>query len=231
MADPQRYPRRAEQARATKRRIVSAATALFVERGYTSTSMAAIASAADVADQTVYAAFGTKRAILSAAIDQAIAGDDRPIAVNDRDWMRVVLESTDARARLEGYAKAVRRIHDGAAGMFEVLAASATIEPELAAMWAEAQRRRRIGVTGVIALLADWGALRDGLDAEGAIDIVWSLNGHELYRNLVVHCGWEPERYETWLGASLIELLLGARRRQRKATGDHKRTGSGDVYR
>lgn len=217
MAAPERYPRRAEQARATKRRVVAAATALFLERGYAVTSMTAIASAADVADQTVYAAFGTKRAVLSAAIDQAIAGDDRPVVVNDRDWMRVVLESTDARVRLEGYAEAVRRIHDGASGMFEVLAASATIEPELAAMWAEAQRRRRIGVTGVIAPLAEWGVLRDGLDAEEAIDIVWSLNGHELYRNLVVHRGWTPERYETWLGASFVELLLGKRRRKPKA--------------
>jgi AcrR family transcriptional regulator len=218
VATPERYPRRAEQARATKRRVVAAATALFLERGYASTSMAAIASAADVADQTVYAAFGTKRAILSAALDQAIAGDDRPVVVNDRDWMRVVLESTDARARLECYAKAVRRIHDGASGMFEVLAASATIEPELAAMWAEAQRRRRVGVTSVVAPIAEWGALRESLDAEAAIDIVWSLNGHEVYRNLVVHRGWAPERYETWLGTSLVELLLGARRQRRKAT-------------
>ncbi len=220
MADPERYPRRAEQARATKRRVVAAATALFLDRGYASTSMAAIAAAADVADQTVYAAFGTKRAILSAAIDQAVAGDDRPIVVNDRDWMRVVLESTDARVRLEGYAKAVRRIHDGAAGMFEVLASSATIEPELAVMWAEAQRRRHVGVTGVIAPLADWGALRVGLDAEAAIDIVWSLNGHELYRNLVVHLHWAPERYETWLGATLVELLLGTRRQKRQASDE-----------
>lgn len=211
----ERYPRRAEQARTTKRRVVAAATRLFLERGYASTSMTAIAAAADVADQTVYAAFGTKRAILSAAIDQAIAGDDRPVVVNDRDWMRVVLESTDPRVRLEAYAKAVRRIHDGAAGMFEVLAVAATVEPELGAMWAEARRRRRVGVTGVVSPIADGGGLRDGLDLDGAIDIVWSLNGHEVYLNLVARCDWSPERYETWLGATFVELLLGPRRRRR----------------
>lgn len=215
MSDAERYPRRAERARATKRRVVTAATSLFIERGYQSTSMTAIAAAADVADQTVYAAFGTKRVILSAALDQAIAGDDRSIVVNDRDWMKVVLESEDAHVRLMAYAKAVRRIHDGAAPMFEVLAVAAAADPQLATTWAEAKRRRRMGVTAVVGPIAEWGALRDGLDVNGAIDIVWSLNGHEVYQNLVAHSSWPPERYEEWLGASLIELLIRPRRRRR----------------
>ena len=66
----------------------------------------------------MYAAFGNKRTVLLAALDLAIAGDDRPIAVNDRDWMREVWEAPDPATRLRGYARAVRRIHDGAARMF-----------------------------------------------------------------------------------------------------------------
>ncbi|MGZ4681516.1 MAG: TetR/AcrR family transcriptional regulator [Acidimicrobiales bacterium] len=53
-----------------------AATSLFEERGYAATPIVAIAEAADVAEQTVYAAFGNKRTLLAQAVDQAIAGDD-----------------------------------------------------------------------------------------------------------------------------------------------------------
>ena len=71
--------RRQAQARATRLRIIEAATDLFVTHGYAATSIAAIADAADVAPQTIYAAFGTKAGLLGAAVDVAMAGDDEPI--------------------------------------------------------------------------------------------------------------------------------------------------------
>ncbi len=56
---------RQEQAAATRERIAEAARRLFGSAGYGSTSMEAIAAEAGVAVRTVYAAFGTKREILS----------------------------------------------------------------------------------------------------------------------------------------------------------------------
>ena len=77
---------RAERARRTRRRIVDAATALFLERGYAGATMRAIAAAAGVALPTVELGFGTKATLLKAAIDVAIAGDDEPVPVLDRAW-------------------------------------------------------------------------------------------------------------------------------------------------
>ncbi|HEV2920937.1 MAG TPA: TetR/AcrR family transcriptional regulator, partial [Actinomycetota bacterium] len=53
--------RRQEQARRTRRAILDAAGHLFVERGYAATTMTAIAQAAGVALDTVYAAVGPSR--------------------------------------------------------------------------------------------------------------------------------------------------------------------------
>lgn len=211
MVSTERFPKRAEGARATRRSIVRAASELFVTRGYQATSIAQVAAEAGVGVQTVYASFGTKRAILSAAVDQAIVGDDRPVVVNDRDWMRVVLEADDPEVRLRAYARAVRRILDGAALMFEVLQVAASGDPELAAAWAEAGRRRRVGVSGVVQRIGDEGRLRDGLSVDAAIDVVWSMNGHELYLHLVRDCGWTGDRYAEWLGETFVELLLKPR--------------------
>ena len=57
---------RQRQAQATANMIVAAAKDLFLEQGYTSTTIEAIAERADVAVSTVYAVFGSKRGILRA---------------------------------------------------------------------------------------------------------------------------------------------------------------------
>jgi len=57
--------RRKEQALQTRRQIVEAARSLFIARGYAGATIEAIAQEAGVAPETVYAAFGNKRAILA----------------------------------------------------------------------------------------------------------------------------------------------------------------------
>ena len=56
---PYHSPRLQEHRRQTRRAILDAARSLFIERGYSGTSMAEIATAATVSIKTVEAAFGT----------------------------------------------------------------------------------------------------------------------------------------------------------------------------
>lgn len=211
VASDERFPRRAARARATRRRIVDAAIDGFTSAGYAATSIASIARAAGVGTQTVYAAFGSKASILAAGVDLAIAGDDDEVAVNDRDWMRSVLAEPDSEQRLRAYAAVIARIQAGAARVFRVLDLAAGDSPDLDALWRETMRRRRVGVTGVVGPIAEAGALRSGIDAATAIDVVWSLNGHEVFLNLVDRCGWPVARYAEWLGDALVDLLLDGR--------------------
>ena len=67
---------RTERAMATRQRVVAAATPLFVRDGYVETTMAGIARAAGVAVQTLYLSFGSKAAVLEAAL--AVEPDDQP---------------------------------------------------------------------------------------------------------------------------------------------------------
>src|SRR3979409_1794709 len=59
---------RQEQAQSTRRRILDAASRLFVESGYSSVTVEDIAREAGVAHQTVYAVFGTKLAVAQSII-------------------------------------------------------------------------------------------------------------------------------------------------------------------
>src|SRR4051794_32814364 len=77
---------RQEQARATRRLVLAAASEVFAAQGYAGATVRAIAGAAGVSVPTVELLFGTKAGVLKAAIDVAIAGDDAPVAVLDRPW-------------------------------------------------------------------------------------------------------------------------------------------------
>src|SRR5215472_13049920 len=83
---PRRYRSsvRDAQARRTRRRVLDAATAVFLDRGYGGATIRAVAAGAEVSVPTVEALFGTKARLLKAAIDVAIAGDDEPVPVLDR---------------------------------------------------------------------------------------------------------------------------------------------------
>ena len=75
----------AERTRATRARIIAAATPLFVRDGYLETTMSGIAKAAGVAVQTLYLSFGSKVAVLEAALDAAAdeaTAADRPAATD-----------------------------------------------------------------------------------------------------------------------------------------------------
>ena len=67
--DGGRGTRRAEQARATRRRIIDQAARLFTEQGYAATTLDQIAAAADVAVQTVYFHFRNKATVLKEVVD------------------------------------------------------------------------------------------------------------------------------------------------------------------
>jgi hypothetical protein len=51
-------------------------------------------------------------------------------------------------------------------------------------------------------------ALRPGLGADRAADVLWTLNHPDVYRLLVGERGWTPARYERWLGELLCAQLL-----------------------
>src|SRR5688572_25206086 len=95
---------RAEQADATRSRVVRVADARFRADGYAATSVAAVARDAGVSSQTVYNVFGTKSALLKAAYDIAVVGDDDPVPLAERPDVRALYAEPDPAAFLRGYA-------------------------------------------------------------------------------------------------------------------------------
>lgn len=201
--------RRAAAAAETRRAVLSAARALFLERGYSATTVAAIADSAGVAVDTVYASVGPKSTLFRLLIETALSGTDQPLRADDRDYVHSIHEEPDAARKLAIYARAVSSIHERLAPLFVVLRDAAQGEPDLAALWAEISERRARNMRRFVAEVAEAaGGLRNGLDIDQAADIVWATNAPDFYLRLRHEREWTSEQFERVLSELWIRMLL-----------------------
>jgi AcrR family transcriptional regulator len=203
--------RRAEQARATRVRVLDAARELLLANGYAGTTIAQVAAAAQVSSETVQKAFGTKAALAKAVYDVTLVGDDEPVPLRDRPEFVALLEEPDPGRKLERYAAIGRALWERIGPLLDVLMQGAQAgEPDLVPFVATIRRESHMGASGIVAHLASVGALQPGLDVNRACDELWLLIQPENYRLLVGERGWSSDDVEAWLARSARAALLPA---------------------
>jgi len=205
-------PRRREQAAGTRRKILETAVRLFERDGYASTSIASIAKEAGVSVKTVYLAFENKRGLIRAAWHLVLRGERDDTPVGEQAWFREVVDEPDPGRQLRLNARNSRVVKERAGALMNVLHGAAATDPEIDELWQRIQTEFHANQRSIVELLAAKDALRDTLDVESATDIMWTLNHPSVYHLLVGHRGWEPARYEHWLGDSFCMHLLAAPR-------------------
>jgi len=199
--------RRGAQARATRRRIVDAAAAAFVENGYTATTLEQIAEQAGVAVQTVYFHFGNKRTVLKAAVDIAAVGDDEPIPLLERPWIAEIQAEADPHHVLAIWMHASRALMDRVAPIWKVVRDAASSDPDVADQWTTNLQQSAAAFRLLVQLLADRDALKPNLSVDDAADIVFALLSIDLYL-LLAERNWTAERWERWLTTMLTAALF-----------------------
>jgi AcrR family transcriptional regulator len=199
---------RKEAATLTRQSILLAAQRVFLDKGYARATMPAIAEAAGVALDTVYATVGKKPALFRLLIDMAISGTDSEVPVEEREYVRAIRAEKDPAAKLRIYAAALRSIQQRLAPLFRVLQGAAPLDPELAALWQSISQRRAKNMRLLAADLAATGRLRRDVPVAKAADIIWSMNSPEFYLLLVEQRGWSSKEFEDWLADAWIRLLL-----------------------
>lgn len=205
---PYRSPVRAERAARTRAAILAAATASFLQEGYAGTTMRSVAQAAGVSLPTVELAFGTKAALLKAAIDVAIAGDDDPVAVLDRPWAGEARAMADPRDFLGLAARVLAAAQARSAGLMLALFEGVAGGDELDALRRQMVAQREVTAAWLTDRLAERAALRPRLRRAEAVDMVWALIDPALFDRLTRHRGWTAARYERWIADTLAAALL-----------------------
>jgi AcrR family transcriptional regulator len=202
--------RRRERAAGTRHRIVEAAAALFVERGYAGTTIPSIAARAGVAVETVYRSAAGKSGLLAAAVQAALAGgverSERP--VEQRDGIRRVIEEPDPRRQLAAYAHTQPGVWSRVGPLLSVLDSAASSDQALQHLQAELAAQRLDGMRRLADLLDRQHRLRPGLSAARAADLVWTLCAQATFDALVGQRGWTHGDYESWLADMLAASLL-----------------------
>lgn len=198
---------RRERAEQTRRRIIEAAHAEFLERGFHGATVASVAKRAGVAVQTVYFVFHTKAELISAVIDAAVMGEsDLPPELTE--WWAAMVAEPDPAASLRHFVRGAADVFERAAAISVVLAAAALTDDELRVRNDQHEELRRTGFREVVAGLAAKGPLRPGLDVDSATDVLLTVFGDSTYHAFRTEHGWSQEQVVDWLADALPRLLL-----------------------
>ncbi|MDT7707830.1 MAG: hypothetical protein QOG20_3437 [Pseudonocardiales bacterium] len=196
---------RTQRARATRERIVEAAAPLFVEHGYLETTMADLARAAGVAVQTLYLSFGSKAAVLEAAL-AAVRQDHPSVAASagptGPDGPAVLARHVTATAA------AVERRHP-----LDAVLRDAAADPEPAALLATARQDALAAHARAVDEMAERPGFTVELSLQRATDVVAALLSPETYALLVVEQGWTTPDWAEWALRHLAADLFPADRR------------------
>ena len=195
--------RRADYAEQTRRAILEAARTLFTEQGYFATKVEQIASTARVAPATVYAVGGGKNGLLRTLIESAVNSQENAEIFAE-------LEAATDPERLIALVIATSRTKFGQwSSLMRQVVAAAPREPAVRESMEIAHEGLRAGLRLTADRLAAMGALRDGLDAAQAADILWLYLCNAAYFVRTDDLGWSLEKSEAWLTEVLPRELLG----------------------
>jgi AcrR family transcriptional regulator len=200
MISSPRPTHRQRQAQETKDRVIAAARALMASNGWAATTIDSIATEAGVAPQTIYAAFGNKRALLEGMRHAMLRDSKIP------ELMAQAAAEPNASRRLRLWAQLVRQQMETSYDVISIHRQAAASDPKVAADYRRVlDNRARTFAEFIHDLRTD---LAHGVDESTAIDLLWCFSNEEIYRELVGERGWSADRYEQWLAATLVAQLI-----------------------
>jgi AcrR family transcriptional regulator len=201
---------RAARKAETEERLVRAATALFVERGYTASTLADVADRAGLAPRTVYLRFATKAELLQRCISVAIAGDIAPVPIAERDWMTQTNTAQTLDERLHLMASVTAMLMARAGPLLGVAREAAATEPTIAAA-ARAGRDDTKRILGEFwRRIVDDGLLPEGCDVDWLSDTTTLLAHADTYLLLAATNDWDIATYRSWLETTWRRLVVSS---------------------
>ncbi len=165
--------------------------------------MAAVASEAGTAVETVYSGFASKAELLIAAIDAAIVGDDEDAPITGRGEFASLGAGARGK-RIRAAAGIITRSLERAVPLMGALQEASASDEKARARLERYETDR-------------WAAVAAGLElllaspvADELVDSIWALASPEVFIKLTRERGWDVDGYEAWLAQSASALLTSA---------------------
>lgn len=151
--------------------------------------------------------FSSKLGILKVLLDRSIAGDDQPVAVQNRPNDAKLLDGQDSHAVFAGFAARTTAINERTSDVCNLLSRAADADPEAATFLGTLRQQRDQGQGHVVRAFHRRRALRPGLSEREAADIVHAIMAPEIYRLLVHDRGWTSDHFRRWATDTLTQQL------------------------
>jgi AcrR family transcriptional regulator len=193
-------PARVAAAEGTRAAIAAAARRLFASQGYSATPIDRIAREAGVAVPTVYAAFGTKGAILESVLD-AMERDA------DVSAIAAAMASGSVARQRDALAGFVTKFFTKGADMIAAARAAGDSDPGLRTLARKGMERHRREMKKIAAAWTTAGAVRKFLSPDDAGESLSAITSYTVFAELSA-AGWSPRKYESWLVDAINRLIL-----------------------
>lgn len=191
---------------ATHTRIIDAATALFAERGYRGTTLAAIAESAGVSVPRVNLS-GAKPELLVEAYERLATGSTelRPVTEEPEALRIMALPTPEA---LVAYADWLYDVHERSAALLFALRDAAITDPAAAEALRGVRDRDQQASRDAVAWVRGRGVLLGDTDDVERADVWDVISNAETFHILVVERGWAKPTYTAWVIRALHSLVF-----------------------
>lgn len=196
--------RRAQQAAQTRQDVLAAATRLYENAGWAKTTINAIAAEAGVAVETVYSGFGSKKALLRAAIDAAVVGDSKPVPLVEREEFDALGRGSKAE-RIDAAIELLSRIHTRSAGVWRAVVEASAADDEIESWRLALEQGRRIDVRRSAERV-----LGHPLD-EITNDLLWAMFGPEVFLKFTADLGLSVAEYQSLMRDAFLRITAQRR--------------------
>src|SRR5258708_7884358 len=172
---PYQLGKRQDQIDESRRRIIDAARSLLAEAGsYRAFTVDAVAKKADVAKATVYYQFESKTGLLEAVCD-ALAETGR------MSELATAFTNPDPADALRSFVETFGRFWDADRSAMRRLRALASLDPEVRAVVATRDDRRRMGLGVLAGRRAEDRAATGRNDPENLVRVLYGLTSFETF--------------------------------------------------
>lgn len=202
---------RRNQAEQTQLDVLKAAENLFMQHGWARTTIAAIAREAGVSNETIYAVFGNKRALLERLVQNAIRGAEPQVPLLEQAGVQAIVATSSQAKQIRVFARSIASILNRVAPLIATARSAAESDPRLADLYRSLHEGRRRNLEFVALALVQNGPLREGLDQQTATDTIFRLASPELFLLFTRIEGRSVDDFANWLEECLTALLLPQR--------------------
>lgn len=185
----------------TRNRLLQAAAEEFPARGYAGTTVVRLAAAAGVSVQTLYLAWGSKRALLRAYLESSLA----TTLDQSGHYHAAQLHPDSPAGTIAQIAELFCDVAQRTAIAWRAYSEGAAVDTAIAEEWQQVQKIRHATFTALLAAVPDE-AMR--IARQDAIDTAWALASPALYELMVCQGGYTPMRFQDWLTTTLQFAIL-----------------------